>query len=160
MFDNKTTGEYYTFNYGPTTTDSALSQIFTMATLKTNLGYLVGDYGQDIKARIIAINTYGSSDASDYNDLTAVIQGPPPAYTGTITPIVTETSIEISWPEIITPSSYGHNAVSGWAVGYKKTIDASYVMYEITSASTRSKSYSPLIADTEYKFFVEPLNAF
>lgn len=99
-----------------------------MATLKTELGYAVSDSGQDIKAKIIAINTYGNSIASDYNALTAIIQGSPQDYTGTIVPTVTDTSIEITWPEIITPSLYGHNAVTGWAVGYKKTADASYVM--------------------------------
>jgi hypothetical protein len=135
-FDKKTSGTWtYTT---PTESDaSTLTKDFDMATLKSDLGYAVSDSGADIKAKLIAINIYGSSIASDYNALTAIIQGSPPAYTGTITGTVTPTTASIAWSEIITPSLYGYNAVTGWVVGYKLSSEpTTWTKYPIISSAS------------------------
>jgi hypothetical protein len=121
---------------------TTVSTSYTMADLKTLLGYLDSDSGAYIKAKIIANNGYGASAKSDFNALTAIIQGDPAAYDGsTITSTVTTTSITISWPEITDQSKYGQSPVTGWAVGYRVngTSPPAYTMMdELTSATPRT----------------------
>jgi hypothetical protein len=65
------------------------TKTYTMADLKTLLGYTSAQSGQFIKAKVTAKNTYGTGLLeSDINALSAIIQGIPAAYSGTITATV------------------------------------------------------------------------
>jgi hypothetical protein len=65
-----------------------------------------------------AINEFGPSIESDVNALSAIIQGIPADYSGTlVSQTVTKDTITITWTDVTDPALYGYSAITGWRYG-------------------------------------------
>jgi hypothetical protein len=113
MVLNATNGVYVNLDANLT----VLTKTYTMAALKTALGYTDAQSGDFIKAKVKVNNDYGSSVESDINALQAIIQGDPAAYTGTFTATTTSTSITLTWTDVTNPALFGYSAITDWKYG-------------------------------------------
>jgi len=144
-----------------TSTATSLTQVFTMAELKTVISYVNDtDKGKYINLKVTATNVYTvASTASEANSNSAVYQEWPAVYAGTNIQVssITTTGATITWNDVTDASLYGYSAITEWKYWYYDSAD---LQLGVGTSTTRSAAITGLTNGTLYKVKVEPLNVY